>query len=102
MKRSTPNELPIPPDVLKNQRARELIRIWRSRGRLHYSIHPAAFKDSAAWGLLMADVLRLTVDALNEQYGFDKPGLTEAIRSRFEMEMESPTTELEGRYADGE
>jgi hypothetical protein len=94
-------ELPIPPELHGDRNASELIRVWKSGGgRMHYSLMPDAFPDAAAWGILLADVLRLVADALGESCEFDRPGLIEAMRGRFDSEMDHPTDDPEGKYLD--
>jgi len=52
------NELSIPPRVAADDEAREVLRFWSARGRLHVTVRADAYRDPAAWGIVLADLAR--------------------------------------------
>ena len=67
-------ELPIPPAVRSDKKARELIRAWAAHGGLHCSLNVDSWgeKEPTFWGILLTDVVRHVANALNEAKGWDK------------------------------
>jgi Domain of unknown function (DUF5076) len=52
------NELSIPPRAASDDEAREVLRFWSARGRLHVTVRADAYRDPAAWGIVLADLAR--------------------------------------------
>lgn len=62
-------ELPIPPNVANDSKAREFLRAWFDGDQLHVSIEPGIAKRPEAWGVLLADISRHVCKA----YGIAHP-----------------------------
>lgn len=52
------NELSIPERAAADDEAREVLRFWSARGRLHVTVRADAYRDPAAWGIVLADLAR--------------------------------------------
>jgi hypothetical protein len=57
------NELTIPPQAAVDEEAREVLRFWSARGRLHVTVRADAYRDPAAWGIVLADLARHVANA---------------------------------------
>lgn len=84
-------ELPVPPSVSTDTRARELARIWAAHGEQHVSLDVSLWRDPAAWGLLLVDLAHHVANAYADTQGLDRSAALARIREAFEVEMDSPT-----------
>ncbi len=57
------NELSIPPIAAIDDEAREVLRFWSAHGRLHVTVRADAYRDPAAWGIVLADLARHVCNA---------------------------------------
>ena len=96
-----PEELPVPPNVLSDRNACELIRAWVAQGGLVCSLNPTAWpKDQApiAWGILLSDVARHVGDALHQSFGIEKAEVLARIRGVFDAELDRPSADAMGKF----
>jgi hypothetical protein len=93
------DELPIPPAVRSDKKARELIRAWTAHGELHCSLNGDSWaeKEPTFWGILLTDVVRHVANALNEAKGWDKNETVREIRRVFNAELDEPTADPSGQ-----
>ena len=93
--------LPIPDAVRDRSDAREILRVWVSNSRQHFSLH-TTWEDPAAWGLMLADLARHVANAYARE-GKNREESLRTILELLEKELEHPTddcrdeTGLEGR-----
>ena|SRR2546422_5369128 len=87
----TPGALLVPPIAQRDPKAIELARIWAAEGSQHVSLRPDAWKDPAAWGILLVDLAKHVANALHEQSGRDRADTLQRIRAGFDARS-SPTT----------
>ena len=94
--------LRVPPGAETDPQAQELIRAWVAHGGLHCSLNVGAWsKDEAiCWGVLLSDVARHVADALRAQKRIDEQETIEKIRTVFNDELDSPTAEATGGFAE--
>ncbi|MGC2193599.1 MAG: DUF5076 domain-containing protein [Terriglobales bacterium] len=94
-------ELQIPPNVVSDSKACELIRAWAAHGGLVCSLNPGAWpQDQApiAWGILLSDVARHVADALHQTYGLEKAAILTRMRGVFDSELDRPPAETQGKF----
>jgi hypothetical protein len=94
-------ELQIPPNVVSDSKACELIRAWAAHGGLVCSLNPGAWtQDQAAiaWGILLSDIARHIADALHESYGLEKAAVLTRMRAVFDSELDRPSAETKGKF----
>lgn len=93
-------ELQIPPHVVSDSKACELIRAWTAHGGLVCSLNPGTWpQDQApiAWGILLSDVARHVADALHQAYGLEKAAVLTRMRGVFDFELNRPSAETKGK-----
>ncbi len=83
------NALETPPIAGSDPQAVEVLRVWAVRGKPQQLTLRTTWKDSGAWGLLLADVARHAATYANE--GADANVTLARIRALFHAEMSSPT-----------
>ena len=89
-------ELPIPPSAASAQESAEIARIWIAEGRQHVTLHARAWKDPAAWGLLLVDLAKHVADAYEQTEGRDRQQTLARIKTGFDAEWDHPTDEPTG------
>lgn len=87
---SSGDDLPAP-EIAANSQSMELLRIWLIDGAPHFVITPNLWNDPAAWGLLLADVMRHLGNAY-EVEGKDKDAVIARIKAAFDAEWDEPTS----------
>jgi hypothetical protein len=95
-------ELPIPPEALA-YRSVEMIRVWLANQQQHVVLNIGFWEDRelderAAWGIVIADMVRHIADAHQSEYGHDPAETASIIRRAFEAEMGNPTSERLGQF----
>lgn len=81
--------LPVPDAVLRDDESVELLRVFAKSEGQEFTIN-VRYKDPAAWGLLMADLLH-HLSAAYEQKGHDPDGVFRSILQAFRAELEEST-----------
>jgi len=89
-KRQNSNALETPPIADSDPQAVEVLRVWAVRGKPQQLTLRTTWKDSGAWGLLLADVARHAANA-HANEGADANVTLARIRALFDAEMSSPT-----------
>ncbi|MCI0638201.1 MAG: DUF5076 domain-containing protein [Gemmataceae bacterium] len=85
------HELPIPPAVEDDAKARELIRVWAASGRQHLSLATGLWKDPAAWGIMLVDLARHLARAYEQAQGIDENAALARIREGMNAEWSEDT-----------
>lgn len=101
--RGHPAELIIPPIARKDKNAREMVRAWIAKEGLHCTVNALTWpeeRECIGWGILLSDLCRHVADALHKHSGRDKKSAIEEIRRTFNEELESPTAETSGDFAE--
>lgn len=94
-------ELQIPPNVVSDSKACELIRAWAAQGGLLCSLNPGAWpQDQApiAWRILLSDVARQVADALHQTYGLEKAAVLTRMRGLFDSELDRSCAKTTGKF----
>lgn len=87
------------PDVSKNSRAMELIRVWLIDGKPICVITPNLWEEPSAWGLLLADVIRHLGNAYARE-GHCREAIIDRIKHVFDIECNNPTSEVRERSSE--
>lgn len=95
-------ELPIPPQALTH-RSVEVIRVWLANQQQHIVLNIGFWEERgvderAAWGIVIADMIRHIADAHQAEYGYDPQETTAYIRKAFEAEMDAPSSDRVGEF----
>ena len=97
---SDERDLEVPGNVTADPKAQEVLRAWVANGQLICALRPTRWKDSSAWGILLADAARHVANAIRDDGG-DEPATTVAkIRNMFNLELKDPTDKPTGNFAE--
>jgi hypothetical protein len=98
------HELPVPPAVLDDANARELVRVWAASGKQHLSLATGLWDDPAAWGIMLVDLARHLARAYEQSQGLDKDAALARIRAGMNAEWSEDTdpNRLGGLHSDRE
>jgi hypothetical protein len=96
MKHGNTAELSVPPEV-GNLGAAEAVRAWVTSERGIYAINPDAFDEPEFWGMLYADLVRHTPQAVAGKHNLDSLKVEAAIVSMLRKELKRPTDTVSGR-----
>jgi hypothetical protein len=83
------SELPTSPEA----ESVEVLRAWIVGETMQCALRADAFTDSAAWGAVLADVVRHIAEALQQQEGTPAEQTIQRIRAVFEEEIGASETE---------
>lgn len=84
-------ELVIPAAAYKDVASVEVLRVWVASHQQHVSIRTGLWEDPGAWGILLADLARHVVNALEQEGLVDPVDALTRIRGLFDAELDSPT-----------
>ncbi len=93
-RRENKNGLSTPPIAGEDDRAVEVLRVWAAPGKPQQLTLRTTWKDSGAWGLLLADVARHAANAYAVE-GHDREEALARIVALFLAELDRPTDKPE-------
>jgi hypothetical protein len=93
-------QLPIPPAVDSDARARELLRVWAAHGKQHVSLAADAWNDPTAWGIVLVDLAKHIASAYQQSAGTDFSAALTRIKAGFDAEWQTATDEPSGQLQD--
>jgi hypothetical protein len=96
-----PAELQIPPHVVSDKKACELMRAWAAHGGLVCSLNTGTWpQDEApvAWGILLSDIACHVADALHQTHGLEKATVLATMRGVFDSELDGSTAPTTGKF----
>jgi hypothetical protein len=85
-----PKEQPLPPDVIGNEDATEVLRAFVLDGGLSIAFM-RAFEEPEMWGLLLVDIARHAARAYGRESSFSEDEALRRILDMFEAEIARPT-----------
>jgi len=94
--------LGIPPAALRDPAALELARVWIAEQGLHCSLRVGLYagdgvsRETAAWGIILADLAGHVADALSAEGMGSRADLLDALAERFNDEKAWPSSERTG------
>ena len=96
---ATESQLRIPDSAVDDPKAFEVARVWVAHGAEHVTLRFDAWKNPAAWGVVLADLMRHLVNAYEQDMGLDRNATFRQIRAGFEAEIDPPTDKPTGSVA---
>lgn len=87
------DQLPIPVAAQNDSNSIEIIRVWIADNGQHFTIRVGLWDDPAAWGLLLADLVRNIAKSYEQDSALNPETTITRICEAFSAEMESPTDE---------
>lgn len=91
------DQLDIPDPAKRDQKSFELLRIWVANKGQHVSLRTGVWKDPAAWGIMLSDLMHHIADAYCQEEGFDPMETLQRIKAGLDAELSSPTDRPSGR-----
>lgn len=94
--------LGIPPAAVRDANALELARAWIAEQGLHCSLRGGLYaadgvaRETAAWGIILADLAGHVADALSAEGLGSRADLLDALVERFNDEAAEPSSERIG------
>jgi hypothetical protein len=84
-------ELPIPSEVLDQEWALELVRVWAAGGKQHITVAKNIWEDPANWGILLVDLAKHIAKSHSEVSYDDALA---RIKEGFDAEWQAPTDDV--------
>lgn len=83
-----------------------MLGAWIAERGLHCTLNIGHFEahghdEAAAWGLLLADVVRHVANALAEERGLTQEHTVAAILKAIDKELDAPTSQARGAFHPG-
>jgi hypothetical protein len=95
------DQLAIPEAAKRDPKSFELLRVWVANKDQHVSLRVGVWKDPAAWGIMLADLIRHIVNAYEQDTRMDRLQSFERIKAGLFAELGSPTDEASGGIDQG-
>lgn len=92
------HELAPPPNAITVAEAKEFLRAWAVNGGLEVSLLPQAWGQPAAWGIILADIVRHVADAYQKVEGRDRDKTVQEILAMLLAEFSAPTDKPTGDF----
>ena len=93
-------QLPIPFPASSDVKARELARVWQSRGTIQMALQPDLWNDPGTWGIVLVDLATLIAEAYDKSGQMEAARVLDLIKQLFEAEWISPTDFPKGSFVD--
>jgi len=87
-------ELDLPAQVLSDDGATEILRIWKNPDNLTITLK-TTWSDPGAWGLVLADLARHVANAYESEGVQSAKSAERQIRAALLAELESPTSDVD-------
>jgi len=97
---SRERQLPIPGAAKDDPAGLEVLRVWVAGGRQHVVIRIDAWRDPAAWGIVLADLARHVSRSLDPHAADEGAATLERMRLMLDAELRSPTGDIGGAIAE--
>jgi len=98
--------LVIPPVAQRDDKAIQMISGWIAEQGLHCTLNVGMWdsqgrNEPAAWGIMLADVIRHVANALQESNGSDSTETALQIVESLQVEFKDPTSGVQGGFHPG-
>ncbi|MFY9953266.1 DUF5076 domain-containing protein [Bradyrhizobium sp.] len=91
------DQLLIPDAAQTDPKSFELLRVWIANKGQHVSLRTGVWSDPAAWGIMLADLVRHVANAYQQDAGLDQLKTLQRIKAALDAELGSPTDEPSGQ-----
>ena len=92
------HELMIPPKAASNPDAVEFIRAWKVGEAMYVSLNHSAWKQPAAWGIALADIVQHFADSSERSQGWPRKKIISQVTATFNAELNNPTDKPTGDF----
>jgi Domain of unknown function (DUF5076) len=98
--------LVVPPAAQRDEQAVQMLSAWIADKGLHCTINIGFWQaqgrqEPAAWGILIADVVRHIANALRDQQGAAVDSTMEQLLESLHRELDDPTSATSGGFHPG-
>jgi hypothetical protein len=90
------DELVIPAVATKDPGSFELLRVWIANKGQHVSLRTGVWKDPAAWGVMLSDLMQHIANSYQQQEGLDRVKTLQRIKAGLDAELTFPTDQPSG------
>ncbi|QDV91523.1 hypothetical protein RAS2_26250 [Phycisphaerae bacterium RAS2] len=88
---SADDALEIPTAAHEDSRSCELLRVWIANKQQHVALRVGAWKDPAAWGIMLCDLMKHIANAYHHEDGRDTSVALQRIKAGLEAELANAT-----------
>jgi hypothetical protein len=100
-------ELDKPPEIVGDDKATEMIRVWLAHKTFHVSMLLGMWEDAEdcevderdAWGELLSDLVRHIANGLSQSHGWPEQDTQRRIARAFASHMQRTDLTVDGGYA---
>lgn len=100
----------IPPAVLEDEDALEVISVWIAGGRTRVSMNTGWSRDEVdgpreredAWGFMLAELAVHMANAVAQDTGYPRDLMLKRIRERFDRELDEVGVSVSGQITEGD
>lgn len=98
--------LVIPPAAQRDENAVQMLSAWIAERGLHCTMNVGMWEseghnEPAAWGVLLADVVRHLANAIQSERGVNAAATVEGIVDSLLEELNNPTSKASGEFHPG-
>jgi hypothetical protein len=90
------DQLQIPDPANRDPKSFELLRVWVANKGQHVSLRTGVWKDPAAWGIMLSDLMHHIADAYHLDQRLDPAATLQRIKAGLDAELSSPTDRPKG------
>ena len=85
------NNLPVPYSAAQDPNSFELLRIWIANKDQRVSLRSSVWKDPAAWGIMLSDLIQHIANSYEQSDGLDRMKVVQRIKEDLAAEISTPT-----------
>jgi Domain of unknown function (DUF5076) len=89
-------ELLIPNAAKHDQKSFEILRVWVANHGQHVSLRAGVWRDPAAWGIMLSDLMQHIANSYHQDQGLDRAQTLDRIKAGLGAELASPTDRASG------
>jgi len=98
--------LVLPPAAQRDENAIQMLSAWIAERGLHCTMNVGMWQsegrnEPAAWGVLLADVVRHLANAIQSEHGVNAAATVDGIVDSLLEELNKPTSEATGEFHPG-
>ncbi|MBQ0930618.1 DUF5076 domain-containing protein [Ideonella alba] len=98
--------LVVPPAAVRDDNSIQMLSGWIAEQGMHCTLNIGFFdgqghKETEAWGIFLADVVRHIANAWSEERGVDAADSVASILQSLNDELDTPTSDVSGGFHPG-